>query len=274
MKYLFLILFSLSAYAVVEYQDTTFKKTVTIDGVATIRGGVVQTVKSIVAGTTLINSDHLVQADGTASMTVTLYTAVGNGGHFETFKNVDASGFPLIIDANGAETIENQLTITLVGRDDTATIYSDNSNWRILDRNFKKTFLAATSSAKTTSNNAFYWAMTGNSVTLTPGAWKISCAIHFASSGGNPGYTEIFGFWGTANGADSAAVPTALTVEAGWQDQFGRWSQLNAASNAYSFGEVRARITAATQAVFCDPFANAANVNGRITTRIWAERFE
>lgn len=75
--------------------------------------------------------------------------------------------------------------------------------------------LTATSSTKTPSATGQYQALTSNSLTLTPGTWRLFGDSQFNSSGGSAGYTQVgVGFFG-ANGADSASTPTALNATTG-----------------------------------------------------------
>lgn len=72
-----------------------------------------------------------------------------------------------------------------------------------------------TSSLKTPSGNAQYQALTGNSITLQPGTYRLSGFADFNNGGSSPVYTACgVGFYG-ANGADSGTTPTLLSATTG-----------------------------------------------------------
>lgn len=67
--------------------------------------------------------------DLAAGFTVTLPTAVGNTAKL-VYKKMLAAG-SMVIDANGAQTIDGGLTATLTNQYESITLYSDNANWII-----------------------------------------------------------------------------------------------------------------------------------------------
>lgn len=68
------------------------------------------------------------------TFTLTLPTAVGNDGQRFTFKKTSSDFTPIVIDANGSETINGGLTTTLNTDCETVEIVSDGSNWQIIRR--------------------------------------------------------------------------------------------------------------------------------------------
>jgi hypothetical protein len=79
---------------------------------------------------TTVLTDDLITCVGT--FTVGLVTAVGNGGKVQEIKN---AGTGLItVDANGSETIDDELTIFL-GPGEAARLRSDNANWLLVGNN-------------------------------------------------------------------------------------------------------------------------------------------
>ena len=75
--------------------------------------------------------------------------------------------------------------------------------------------LATTSSQKTPGATNNFHALSGNSITLTAGAWRLFGSCLFGNNGSGPGYTGHQCSWYGANGADSASVPTALSAVSG-----------------------------------------------------------
>jgi hypothetical protein len=74
--------------------------------------------------------------------------------------------------------------------------------------------LNATSSVKTAAGNGHYQSLTGNSLTLTPGTWRLTGCVNFGSSG-SPAYTSHGAGYYAANGADSSSVPALITTLTG-----------------------------------------------------------
>lgn len=65
------------------------------------------------------------------NVTINLPTAVGNTAKF-TIKKIDSSGVnKVIVDANGSQTIDGDLTVDLFNRS-AVTLVSNNSNWFII----------------------------------------------------------------------------------------------------------------------------------------------
>lgn len=78
------------------------------------------------------------------------------------------------------------------------------------------TFLSNTSSVKTPTASAQWQQMTNNSITLTPGTWKIYGTVIFGTNGSGASYNAIDYAWCTANGADSGVQPTLITPKVGF----------------------------------------------------------
>jgi len=82
------------------------------------------------ANYTATTADQVIRCDASGGeFTITLYTAVGNSGRFIYIKNVKDSG-NVIVDANGSQTIDDELTQTLTPRVGLLLI-SNGTNWDI-----------------------------------------------------------------------------------------------------------------------------------------------
>ena len=81
---------------------------------------------------TALVSDSVIElaATTTANKTFTLYSAGDKPGGILSF--INNSDYRLTIDANGSETINGALTITLGGNAGTLSLVSDGTNWNIL----------------------------------------------------------------------------------------------------------------------------------------------
>lgn len=105
-----------------------------VDGAAGATGAV----SSVTASTTLTVSDgsKLVLADTSAGdVTITLPSAATAGNGFGvTIKKTTADDNIVTIDGNGAETIDDSATITLVGQYQSVEIRCDGSNWHRVGR--------------------------------------------------------------------------------------------------------------------------------------------
>jgi len=68
----------------------------------------------------------------TVDITIDLPTAVGNSGKEIVIIKADDTIYNCIIDADGTETINRELTLTLTNQDDSVTLISNGSNWNII----------------------------------------------------------------------------------------------------------------------------------------------
>lgn len=80
---------------------------------------------------TALLSDYLIKGDTTGgAFTITLFTAVGNGGRELVIKNLGTSN--LTIDGAGTETLDGALTKVLTNKYASINILSDGANWNIV----------------------------------------------------------------------------------------------------------------------------------------------
>ena len=82
---------------------------------------------------TALSSDIFIYAEASsADITVTLPSAVGLDGKVYRIKKIDNTGYSIIVDADGSETIDGQTTKIINGQYDSMTIVSDNVEWWII----------------------------------------------------------------------------------------------------------------------------------------------
>ena len=94
-------------------------------------GGGVRSYANITADSTITTSNDLVFADSTAGqITVTLPSAISNGGVNFTIKKTDSSSNSVII--SGSETIDGQASVSLFYQNESLTVTSNNSVWFII----------------------------------------------------------------------------------------------------------------------------------------------
>jgi hypothetical protein len=98
-----------------------------------VAGAISTVITNKTADYTVTISDSIIIGDATTGdFTITLPTAVGIAGRQYTIKKIDGSSNTITIDAYDNETIDGELTQILLNEDDTITIVSDGSNWRII----------------------------------------------------------------------------------------------------------------------------------------------
>lgn len=88
------------------------------------------TVTPIVTAYTATYDDDVVVVTSGGPFTITLPTALNHTGKVYTFKNLTANA--ITVDGNGAETIDGAATFILNTQNESLTIWSDGTNWKIL----------------------------------------------------------------------------------------------------------------------------------------------
>jgi hypothetical protein len=138
--------------------------------------------------------------------------------------------------------------------------------------------LQSTSSIKTPTGNNNYANMTGNSLTLTPGTWRLFGNVNFNNGGVTPSYTYGIVLWAGANGADSGTLPAALSGVSGLTILSAGLVSSNLEQTTSNFSiqapEVIVRVTA-TATIFLVPWASLGTAsNARFTVGLNAERLQ
>lgn len=93
------------------------------------------TTKTGVATLTVAESGLVIVTNAGASYTLTLPACANNTGLGYIFKKTDANTNPIVIDGNGAETIDGAANQTLDAQYETLAIISDGSNWHKMTSN-------------------------------------------------------------------------------------------------------------------------------------------
>lgn len=137
-----------------------------------------------------------------------------------------------------------------------------------------------TSSIKTPTASGNFNAMTGNSITLSPGTWRLFGSCKFDSSG-TASYTQYDCFWGAANGADGAVSPggvsavTGLTVISAYQIE--TYANFSTGVLAATFVPAQQVIVSCSQTctVFLDTYNSMTTAaNARVTAFLTGERLQ
>lgn len=242
-------------------------------------------IQTKVANYTAVLGDDVVLASGSA-FTVTLPTAVGSSGKTYRIKKTDTSATNTItIATTSAQTIDGRASSDIVLRQygDFIAVVSDGANWSIISK--KETqYVSASMTALllSTIGSGNFGNVTGNSVSLTFGQWRVCgyFALGLTATSAATTVATSSGFF-AANGANSASTPTALTGTVGPITWSGTNSIVIGASNIGAASEPQIQSstqcftfnTSTTQSVFLVPntsfsTAGSAAVGGAI----WAER--
>uniref|UniRef100_A0A6M3XUH7 Uncharacterized protein n=4 Tax=viral metagenome TaxID=1070528 RepID=A0A6M3XUH7_9ZZZZ len=82
---------------------------------------------------TLTASDKVLSVDATSSeTTITLPTAAGIAGRCYTIKKIDSSANAVVLDGNGAETIDGSANYRIVLQWQAVTVISNGTNWLVI----------------------------------------------------------------------------------------------------------------------------------------------
>lgn len=114
--------------------NTTVGKHQNWDGATWIdEGGGSRALRTEVANYVAVDADSIILVDATgAARTITLPDAAGRTGKVYDIKKIDASANAVIIDGDGADTIDGAASASLTKQHESLTIVSDGANWRII----------------------------------------------------------------------------------------------------------------------------------------------
>lgn len=77
--------------------------------------------------------DHIILCDATNNLVnIALYSAINNRGRTINIKKIDSSVNSVVIDGNGSQRTDGNLTFSLLVEDETVTLVSNGSNWFII----------------------------------------------------------------------------------------------------------------------------------------------
>lgn len=135
-------------------------------------------------------------------------------------------------------------------------------------------FISLTSDTKTPLATGDWLQMTNNSITLTPGTWRIDGVIDFNNSAGTADYTQTLGKWASVNGNDTSTDPTATTVEAGLDTGGSTLSSAVIEDSKMSMPTIR-KTVGNEEILYLVPRVQLSTPSdGRVTTYIYAERIK
>ena len=135
-------------------------------------------------------------------------------------------------------------------------------------------FLTSESDVFTPPGTGIYCQMTGNSLTIPPGEWRVQATFDFQASGGNANFGATQGLITLANGNNSnTPTPPLVPIQAGVNGNWDWYTQDSNFMKAFRFDKiVRVKFTTPTT-IYAVPLVNIVTPgNARIKTHIWAER--
>ena len=159
--------------------------------------------------------------DTTSDRTITLPTAADNGNRQITVKNISDEGNKVIIDGEGAETIDGQTTFTLASKYDEVTVQCNGAAWFIIETKPRVAYVKdvqtsgtnggtftqgawQTRALNTLEGDTSFISLSGNRVTLEPGLYGINGSAtsnnvtrNQAKLVGDPGGTPFDAILGT-----------------------------------------------------------------------------
>lgn len=144
--------------------------------------------------------------------------------------------------------------------------------------------LTTTSSVKTPNASGRFQQLTGNSLTLSPGTWKVYGNIFFGNSGSTATYSSGGGGFYAANGADTSSTPSSLStlsgltfvtpVVAGVGNDLMYYTSIDITNSIIPLPPVIIRLTQ-TQTIYAVSYVGMSTpANARITVYANAERLQ
>lgn len=136
------------------------------------------TVSAKTANYTVLNTDQIISASvvSAVSFSLTLPTAVGNAGLTQYFHRIDdAPASAIYLIPQSGQTINEGASVVFIGKDESATLYSDGANWKIINRRattqwrpYAVTITGSSSNPTkgTTATDQGYWRREGDSIKI------------------------------------------------------------------------------------------------------------
>lgn len=135
--------------------------------------------------------------------------------------------------------------------------------------------LSATSSTKTPSATGHFLSMTGNSLDLSTGKWRLYGVVNYRSSGSS-GFTRWDTGWYSANGADSGSRPSQVfsngSITRGQDINLG---DVTATDHDVQLNIIEFTVTGDSETIYAVPYwGGGTPANARVSVSIWAERIQ
>jgi len=147
--------------------------------------------------------------------------------------------------------------------------------WAVLSNvnTYVPDFISQTSSPKTSTGSGKWLQMSGNSVTLSGGKWRLSgtCRFYFQTS--QPNYSQVMCAWKGANGDDTTTTPSDVTIQAGLHYHLINFEPYSVRNYSMNAPEVRIDASSSAVTVYLDSNIEAGTpANTVITNYIYAEK--
>lgn len=231
---------------------------------------------SLAVGTGMASADTT-----SGSITINLYTAVGNQGKRVIIKKT-ASANTVTIEPDGSETIDGQAQFLLLGIDDSVTLISNGSNWLVVELDLVQFINATVSPALIPTTGLAWYQASGNSVSLIQGVWELTGKATFGTTGAISSNQRIG--WFSANGNNTNTMPAALTnatVLGGYEGAASGAGSVTSTDSAIAAGfqyhtihasVMTVRVAAAGATIFLNCGADANGTSHEYSMRITAKR--
>ena len=162
-----------------------------------------------------------VTAGSSGDVTVTLPTAAANTGRVITIKKVDAGTGAVIIDGEGAETIDGAATTTIgtytsdgavpyiyTGQGAFVTLLCDGSEWFVINTGGDYVYDIVSTAVNAASSTA---SQLVGALTIPPGTWAISADVQRQANGATLSGVQVIGIIPSGGGQEDTYNRTAGT---------------------------------------------------------------
>lgn len=154
----------------------------------------------------------LIDTEG-SDFTINLPSVATNPDLTYKIKRIGNNTANVLVDANSSDTIDGRAVVSLNRVNDSIELFNDGTQWRVMSSMFKLRE-SATSSEFLWSSGGFntgdYMQMSGNSLSLPVGVYRISGYMLQTDNGTDPDLTQVLISWGEANGNNTSTPPTGL----------------------------------------------------------------
>ena len=155
---------------------------------------------------TLVSSDDVVLGDSSSgAFTLTLPAASGSSGKVFHLKKTDSGSNAVTVDGNASETIDGSADLKLSVQNDSVSIVSDGSNWKVVSR-------VANGFQESSASGATNWPFSASawgdftSITLPPGEWLLTGVVIPHTSGAPGSVVTVYAGISTTSGNSGSGL--------------------------------------------------------------------
>jgi hypothetical protein len=158
------------------------------------------------------SNDGVVEYNASSgALTATMPDATLLKGKSITLKKVDSSANTISITFTGSQVADLRNSIILRQHADFVTLQSNGTNWDIVAKKETEVYVVAVGNTTFTGRaSSDYMAMSGNSIALGIGTWRVSGAFNEYNGAVNAGLFAFSGIY-ASQGTNSSTSPTRLS---------------------------------------------------------------